>query len=722
MIRRHRPLAGEPDCGPEPEPPLRQQAQALELLPVLVRDDQDTIIYWSRGAEVLYGFSPEEALGQGGQHLLQTQLPEPLEPIQARLRSGRPWHGELTQTRKDGARIFVASQWVPGLDPHPNATVQIDTDITEHKQAEEAHDRLAAIVESSEDAIISKGLDGTITSWNPAAERLFGYRAGEILGRSINLIVPPRCQAEAAIVLERLRAGEHIEPFETVRLTKDARALDVSVTMSAVRDPTGSIIGASKIIRDISERKREEQAAHLAREVAHRRQIEQREQILSAMMEHIRLGIAIADAPAVTIRMVSRYGRNLLQKPKEQFVGAPAEQHPATFEFFHPDGTPATPEEMPLTRATVQGEIIKGEEWVVARRDGVHVPILCTAAPIRDQRERIIGGVMGWQDLTRRKQAEKALQKAQAELQAHADSLEKTVTERTTRLREMVAELEAFSYSVSHDLRAPIRSIHSYTEIALKRHADKEDPRTLELLQRIISCAESADRLIQDILALSRISRQHLPLAPVNLERLVGEVLQERTELQAAGAEIAIQGPLPQVLGHEPSLRQVLVNLLGNAVKYVAPGTRPHIQIWSEPGSIEPLAAALGAEPPAAGVVDAAPVYAATAAAPLAEPAAIASPWVRLYVQDNGIGIPPEEQGHIFELFHRAHTPQPYEGTGLGLAIVKKAVERMGGRVGVESTLGQGSRFWLQLPQAASTARAKTVSLSSQACPREGSG
>ncbi|HWI58170.1 MAG TPA: PAS domain S-box protein, partial [Bacillota bacterium] len=287
MIRRSRTVLPKRDREQSGQAPLSQQAQALELLPLFVRDGHDTVIYWSQGAQRLYGYSPEEALGHLSYQLLQTQFPEPLEHIRDRMREGRPWHGELAQVRKDGSRIYVASQWVSSRDPHTGlrTTIEVNTDITQHRLAEATHDQLAAIVESSEDAIIGKNLDGIITSWNAAAERMFGYRAHEAIGQFISLILPPELQAEEAIILERLRAGEHLESFETIRLTKDGRRLDVSLTISPVRDASGAIIGASKIVRDISRRKSAEAAARLAREMAHRRQVEQREQILSAMME-----------------------------------------------------------------------------------------------------------------------------------------------------------------------------------------------------------------------------------------------------------------------------------------------------------------------------------------------------------------------------------------------------------------------------------------------------
>lgn len=240
--------------GPQTETALRKQALLLQLAPVLVRDPQDTIVYWTRGTELLYGFSAEEALGRTSQELLQTTFVEPRARIMARVRAGRDWQGEVSQLRRDGATLFVLSHWVPQMDAQGRleAIVEVNTDITARKQAELAQARLAAIVQSSENAIVSKTLDGVISSWNPSAERMFGYTAAEAIGQPITLIIPPELRQEEETILGRLRRGEHIGQFETVRLAKDGRRLQVALAISPVRDTSGLIVGASKIIRDLT--------------------------------------------------------------------------------------------------------------------------------------------------------------------------------------------------------------------------------------------------------------------------------------------------------------------------------------------------------------------------------------------------------------------------------------------------------------------------------------
>ena len=241
--------------------------------------------------------------------------------------------------------------------------------------------------------------------------------------------------------------------------------------------------------------------------------------------------------------------------------------------------------------------------------------------------------------------------------------LEKLVDERTAALRDTVGELEAFSYTVAHDMRAPLRAMQSFSTLLLDDYAGQLALGGHDLLQRIADSANRLDHLIQDVLNYSKIVRADLPLEPVDTQGLIEEMIQSYPNLRPDAADITMASPLPAVVGNRAALTQVFSNLLGNAVKFVAPGVRPRITIRSEPAQLSTL-------------------------------------FVRLYFEDNGIGIPAAEIPRLFQMFHRGHVPGEYEGTGMGLAIVRKAIERMGGRLGVESDVGKGSRFWIELKAA----------------------
>ncbi len=410
------------------------------------------------------------------------------------------------------ATITLTSLLVAAVVSEQKSNEQtLRADLDERKRAEHTRARLWAIIESSDDAILSKDMQGKIITWNNAAQQMFGYGPEEIIGQHIFRIVPPELQEQEEQMLERLRRGESIRHYETWRLARNGARIPVSLTISPVKDANGNIIGASSIARDI----------------------------------------------------------------------------------------------------------------------------------------------------TQRKQAEEALQKAKAELQAHAENLEKTVAERTAQLRQINAELEAFSFSLSHDLRAPLRAIRGFTLGVLEERRSQLGDSAADL-DRVINSAKRMDRLIQDVLAFSRVSRRDFASQKLDVEKLILAITSERPDLQPPRAEIQIAGPLPPIRGDEASLSQCVANLLENAVKFVPPGVTPKVVIRSEPISGK----------------------------------------VRLWFEDNGIGIEKNQQPSIFEMFKRAHAGAQYEGSGLGLAIVRKAVERMGGTVGVESEPGKGSRFWLELPKA----------------------
>ena len=228
------------------------------------------------------------------------------------------------------------------------------------------------------------------------------------------------------------------------------------------------------------------------------------------------------------------------------------------------------------------------------------------------------------------------------------------------QLRETVQELEAFSYSIAHDMRAPLRSMQGFAEILNSEHAGQLDAPGRDYLRRISTAATRMDALILDILNYSKVGHGELLLRPVDVEVLVREITATYPTLRSDRADIEVIGTLPHVLANEAALTQIASNLLGNAVKFVAPGVRPRVIVRGERREGT----------------------------------------VRLWFEDNGIGIPERLHPRLFRIFSRLQRREDYEGTGIGLAIVRKAAERMGGTVGVVSAEGVGSRFWVELREA----------------------
>ncbi|MFN6469583.1 MAG: ATP-binding protein [Nostoc sp. SerVER01] len=281
-------------------------------------------------------------------------------------------------------------------------------------------------------------------------------------------------------------------------------------------------------------------------------------------------------------------------------------------------------------------------------------------------------------------------------VQKYANELEQRVTERTSALVEANKELETFAYSVSHDLRSPLRSMQGLAQALQEDYSDRLDSNGQDYIQRIVASAERMDGLIQDLLDYSRLSQVEINLRVINLTDIVTEAINQlEVELRSRQAQVNIQQPLPEVTGHRTILIQVLVNLLSNAIKFVPDNKQPQIRIWAE---IVGIGGDEKVDEPRKSYSESFP----SAPHPLCPPSSFAASSIRLWVEDNGIGIAPEHQQRIFNVFERLHTQESYPGSGIGLAIVRKGVERMRGQVGVESIVGQGSRFWIELEKLSS--------------------
>lgn len=239
--------------------------------------------------------------------------------------------------------------------------------------------------------------------------------------------------------------------------------------------------------------------------------------------------------------------------------------------------------------------------------------------------------------------------------------LERRVAERTAALRKVSSELDAFAHTVSHDLREPLGAIQDLIQALEEDYADRLPAPGRDYVRRIVDRIRRMDALIQDLLDYTLLSRPDLEMQPISLAATINDARSQLgTEIDKQNASVTVEEPLPEVKGHYTSLVRVITNLLSNSIKFVAPKVQPQVRIWAE----------------------------------------VKDGWVRLWVKDNGIGISPEDQERIFQVFERLHGEENYPGTGIGLAIVRRGIERMGGQVGVQSQPGQGSGFWIELPRA----------------------
>jgi signal transduction histidine kinase len=242
----------------------------------------------------------------------------------------------------------------------------------------------------------------------------------------------------------------------------------------------------------------------------------------------------------------------------------------------------------------------------------------------------------------------------------YSHELEHQVEERTAKLRDANKELDAFAYTISHDLRAPLRAMHGYADALVEDHGDALGEEGRHFAGAISAAALRMNALIEDILTYARMAREELSLRTVSLDTVVERARADLLERTSTPAGVSVDVPLGSVVAHPAVMMQVIDNLLANAVKFVAVGVEARVHVRSEP----------------------------------------AGALLRLWVEDDGIGIAPDHLARIFEPFERLHGVESYPGTGIGLAIVRRAVDRMGGTCGVESELGSGSRFWIELPRA----------------------
>jgi PAS domain S-box-containing protein len=394
-------------------------------------------------------------------------------------------------------------------------------DITARKQAEEVSLRLAAIVESSDDAVISKSLAGIVTSWNAAAERIFGYRAEEMIGQSILQLLPEGRQDEEDMILERLRQGERIDHFETVRRAKDGRLLEVSVTISPLRDARGTIIGASKVARDITARKKAEEALHKERE------------LLQAIVDTVPAMLTVYE-PDTKVMRLNREFERVLGWSTPEAAGA------SLMEQCYPD--PAYREQIRLFMESCR------EGWMDIRmRTRAGRDVETSWANVRLSNKTQIGiGI----DITARKEAEEA----QVRL--------------TTELQRINDELQQFAYIVSHDLNEPLRTIRNFITLLAREYQGKLDANADEYIAFVTDGTQRMQDLLRDLLAYTRVSGQAQEFTAVGGEELLARVLAGlQVAIIDAEAEIT-HDPLPTVRGDAIRLGQVLQNLIGNALKF----------------------------------------------------------------------------------------------------------------------------------------------------------
>jgi PAS domain S-box-containing protein len=540
---------------------------------------------------------------------------------------------------KDG-RVLERHSKVLTIEGNNSGRVWSYRDVTERHLAEITARRLAAIVTSSNDAIIGKNLNGIVTSWNLGAERIFGYTAEEMIGQSITRLIPPDRQNEELEILTRIRRGERFDHFETVRLAKDGRQLNVSITVSPIKDSTGHVVGASKVARDITERKNAvEREQQLLAETA------TANNKFRAFFEQGPLfaGIMALDGSIIE---ANRLSLEACGYTREQVVGKRFWDCPWWRQ------SEALMQQIKLAVAqTASGQIFEAEmPYFVA--DGSQRMVRLIVLPIKDEAGRVTFLAPTGSDITDLKRAESQLDDL-----LQAERAARTAAERASLLKD------EFLATLSHELRTPLNSILGWSQIMRNKSADSElVAQGLEVIERN---ARAQAEIIEDLLDMSRIisGKVRLNVERVNLSSIVQAAVETaRPTAETKGLRLqTVIDPLNGVVvsGDGNRLQQVLWNLLSNAVKFTPSG-----------GQIQVLLERINSH-------------------------------LEISVIDTGDGIAPEFLPYVFDRFRQgdASTSRRHGGLGLGLSIVRQLVELHGGSVRVKSEgPGRGSTFTVSLP------------------------
>jgi PAS domain S-box-containing protein len=625
----------------------------LNILPVAVYtcDKNGYITYYNQYAADIWGRQPEigKDLWCGSFKILNADgIPLSLDecPMAITLKTGKVLEKqEIIIVRPDGTKLNIVphSRPIYDADGKLEGAVNMLVDVTRQRADEEKAARLKMIVQYSNAAIISKTLNGIVTSWNPAAQQIFGYTAEEMIGQPIIKIIPHDLYHEEEMILSKLRRGEIIEHMETTRMKKDGTLIDISLTVSPVRDESGKVIGVSKIARDITNTKRAE------------RVIRESDERFRMAVEATKLGTWEYDPLAQELswsRECRRiYGISDNEKVDYSFFlkNIHREDYDIVTREIEKAMDPAGQGNYDLKfRITTKNGTIR---WVRSQGkvyfNNQHVA------------ERFIGTVL---DITDDKVAK--------------DQLEQLVSERTKELKMMNKQLQRsnsdlaqFASVASHDLQEPLRKVQLYCDRILET---PNDPEVFEkFFPRIISASARMSQLIKDVLHYAQISDATEHMTEIDLNTIFENVVSD-LEVSIKEKQAQVNADLlPGIRGNSIQMHQLFANLISNSIKFSS--AKPVINLTSS-------------------------VLRKNEVLSKYKNIAEAHSYVELKFKDNGIGFEQKYAEEVFEIFSRLQDRSTYSGTGIGLAVCKKIVENHHGLINVQSSPGEGTIFTIILP------------------------
>jgi PAS domain S-box-containing protein len=449
---------------------------------------------------------------------------------------------------RDGTEIPIDDSAAPirGDDGELHGAVLVFRDISARRKAEYTRRLLAAIVESSDDAIVSKDINGIVTSWNNGAERIFGYSAEEMIGQPISVIAAPDRVDEMPRILERIRSGERIDHYETIRKAKDGRLVNISLTVSPVRDEEGRIVGASKIARDITE------------QIRIRTNLAEEQERLRVTLSSIGDGVISTD-DAGRVTYLNPVAERLTGWQNAQAAGRLLEE---VFKIINEESR--QPVENPAAKVIREGVVVGlANHTVLIAKDGTERSIDDSGAPIRVDSGGVSGVVLVFRDVSGRR-AEERLRQAQSH-----------------ELRRTNEELRQFAYAITHDLREPLRNVVNFSQLLMQGFQEGSEADAQTSIKFIVEGVQRMERLLNDLLAYSQAGGSEESPALVDANEALKRALEHLKTAIAESGAVVTSGRLPSIHCREAQIVSIFQNLVSNAIKYRSQAP-PRVRIRAE--------------------------------------------------------------------------------------------------------------------------------------------